>query len=236
MRPRSAHRSTGPARSPWRGTRLARLLAVSWVAFLLPGVANALSIDVSFTSSTYQVQAGDTYLDLLAQHQAGALLGTASVTALANISTAIYAPGVTTDYSILMSVTLDVGVSGLYTFQAGVDWGRGGVAAVIDDSTGQVVSEYVRTDNLWWANDWNNPDVFTTQVNLAQGDTYTLAWVGFEDCCAGGSTIRFSYGGGAFQTLDTTSLAPYAAVPEPAALLLVGAGLSLLLTHRSRRA
>jgi hypothetical protein len=135
-----------------------------------------------------------------------------------------------------MRIVLDVAQTGLYEFQVGVDWGRGGVAAVVDNSNGQVISEYVRTDGLWWANDWNNPDVFTTQITLDQGESYTLDWIGFEDCCAGASTIRFSYNGGAYQPLDDATIAPYAAVPEPASFPLVALGLCALRGRRSPRA
>jgi hypothetical protein len=218
-----------------RAARIAFSLVTAFAAIGLPAAARALTIDVGFTSSTYQVQAADTYADLLAQHQAGALLGASSVTSLADVSTAIYAPGVTADYSMLMRIVLDVAQTGLYEFQVGVDWGRGGVAAVIDDSNGQVVSEYVRTDDLWWANDWSNPDVFSTQVTLTQGGSYTLDWIGFEDCCAGASTVRFSFDGGAFQTLDSATFDPYA-VPEPGSLVLLAIGLVGLRAYRSRPA
>lgn len=209
------------------------------VLLLLPVDASALTIGVEFRASTHQVTPGDTYASLLAQHQAGAPLGSATGVALGNVSTAVYAGGVTTDYSLMMTVDLGVAQAGLYTFQVGSDWGRGGVAAVIDNGSATVLSEYVRTDDLWWNNDWNDPDVFTTQVNLAQGQSYTLAWIGFEDCCAGSTTIRFSFNGGAFQTIDPTTLAPYA-IPEPGTgwlvlTGLVGLGLRRRSTNRRQR-
>lgn len=206
------------------------LLAALAAALCGPGAAHALTIEVSFTASTHQVQAGDDFASLLAEHHSGAVLGAASVATLDGVATSVHAPGHTTDYSVLMSVELVAAQGGLYSFQAGVDWGRGGVAAVVDADTGTVVSQLVRTDDLWWANDWGNPDVFTTSASLAQGTSYRLAWIGFEGCCAGSSTIRFSFEGSPFVPLDATSLAPYdapAAIAEPRALalwLLVGLG------------
>lgn len=205
------------------------------LALLLPSAAAALTIDVSFTASTYQVQAGDTYADLLAEHGSGVVLGASSVTSLAGVSTAVYAPGNTTDYSVLMSVQIVAAQTGAYQFQAGVDWGRGGVAAVVDNGTGSVISELVRTDDLWWAYDWNNGDVFVTGVNLTAGESYTLAWIGFEGCCAGSSTIRFSFEGSAFTPIDTGSMGPYAAVRAPGAALLVASLLAGLPLLRRRR-
>lgn len=223
-----------PSTSPIR--QRSRLAAVLVAALLVVPAASAtaLTIEVAFTSSTYQVQTGDDYATLLAQHQAGAVLGAATVTTLDGVSTAVYAPGNTTNYSVLMSVQFVAAQSGLFSFQAGVDWGRGGVAAVLD-GVGGVVSELVRTDDLWWALDWSHPDVFTTSVNLTAGASYTLAWVGFEGCCAGSSTIRFSFEGSPFVPLDDASFGPYDAIPAPGAAPLVALALATLAALRSRR-
>src|SRR4029434_10598122 len=103
--------------------------------------------------------------------------------------------GVWADYSILLSATLMPNVTGSFTFRAGADWGRGGVAAVIDNQTSTVIQELVRTDDIWWNNDWNDPDVFTTSIVLNAGSSYSLVWLGFEDCCAGVTTITVAVAG-----------------------------------------
>jgi len=202
---------------------------------LAASTSQAISFRADFVSSTYQVGAGDTFSDLLIQHQSGALIQTNVTTGLENISTAVYAGGVTQNYSLLLSTTLEVGVAGTYTFQVGTDWGRGGAAALIDNSNGSIVSERVITDDVWWANNWNNPDVFTTTFDFAAGDSYTLQWVGFEDCCGGSTTLRFSVDGSGFMPLTETSLEPYALVPEPGTAILIGVGLGGLAWPTLRR-
>ena len=57
-----------------------------------------------------------------------------------------------------MSITLEVVTPGRYEFQVGTDWGRGGAAALIDNSDGSILDERVITDDIWWAYDWNDPD------------------------------------------------------------------------------
>ena len=204
--------------------RFARWLASLGIA-LCAGNADALSFRAEFVNSTYQTQASDTFSSLMLAHQAGSLIQSTATTGLENISTAVYAAGVTQNYSILMSTTFQVAVAGSYSFQVGTDWGRGGAAALIDDATGTIRSERVIRSNVWWANDWNNASVFTTTSSLAVGDRITLAWVGFEDCCGGTSTIRFSVDGGAYQALTTPNFQSYAVVPEPSTALLFGFGL-----------
>ena len=99
--------------------------------------------------------------------------------------------------------------------------------ALVDNATNTILSEMVRTDDVWWANDWNNPDVFQTTFSLAAGDSYSILWVGFEGCCGGTSTVRFSVDGGAFAPLTDTNFQPYV-VPEPSVAVLLGLGLGLL--------
>lgn len=209
----------------------ASLLAAAGLLLGAAG-ARAVSFQADFTSNAYQVVAGDSYADLLAAHLAGTPLTSVSLTALEGVSAQVSA-GVNGNYSIRLTAVLPIAVSGLYAFQVGADWGRGGVAAVIDDATSTVIDELVRTDDIWWASNWSNPDVFTTQVSLTAGSSYTLVWLGFENCCGGPTTIRFSFEGSPFQPLNELTIEPYV-VPEPGLATLVGLGLALLAGGRRR--
>jgi hypothetical protein len=199
----------------------------SLLLVLAAGSASALSFSADFVSSTYRVRNGDSFNDLLLRHQAGTPIQSNVTTGLENISTAVYASGVTQNYSLLMTTSFEVAVAGTYTFQVGTDWGRGGGAALIDTASGSVLSERVIRGDIWWNNDWNDADVFTTTSTFAVGDRVTLAWVGFEDCCGGTSTIRFSVDGSAFAALTDANFAPFAVtpIPEPSTAVLFGFGL-----------
>lgn len=213
-------------------SRLAPLLALTLL--LAATAAEAVSFRADFRNSTYQVQTGDSFADLLAQHESETLIQSNVTTGLEDISTAIHAAGVNRDYSVLMQTTIDVGVAGQFRFQVGTDWGRGGAAALIDNSDGSILSERVITDDIWWGYSWSNSDVFTTAFDLEAGDSVTLQWVGFEGCCGGSSTIRFEVDGGGYMPLTETNLAPYSAVPEPSSGLLLLLGLAGL-GHSTRR-
>ena len=212
------------------------LIAFAALALALQSTtASALDFRVDFRASTYQTQVGDTFSALLAQHESETLIQSSITTALENISTSTYAGGVTSDYSMSMTTTVDIGISGLYEFQVGTDWGRGGAAALIDNNTGSILSERVITDNVWWANDFGNSDVFTTSFSFNEGDSYSLIWVGFENCCGGSTTVRFSVDGSDFTPLNEENFEPFTVVPEPSTALFLGLGLIGLAVNRERR-
>ena len=216
-----------------RRSSCACLLSLSLIlAAVTPTSATAVTFQVEITDAIYQVQAADTYADLLLQHQAGNLLSSNSLTGVSGITAPIEA-GVNTDYSMLITTTLNIAV-GVPTSSRLSPTG-GGAASVIYNGNGSVVSEYVTTSNVWWNNDWNDADVFSTIVTLGAGSSYTLGWLGFEDCCGGSASIRFSYNGGAFTTLTESGIAPFVSNPEPSTGLMVALGLVLMSGARRRR-
>lgn len=202
--------------------------------FAFVGTALALDFRADFRQSTFQVTSGDTFSDLLAQHESETLIQSNVIESLQNVSTAVHGGGVTRDYSILMTTDVTFAVEGRYTFQVGTDWGRGGATALIDNATGAIVYERVITDDIWWGYDWNASDVFETTFDFAAGDSYTLAWVGFEGCCGGSTTLRFAVDGGAFNDLTSTNFDPFVLTPEPTTALMLALGIAGLTVTRRR--
>ena len=200
-------------------------------------VANAsavnLSLDVTFTDSNYQVTSTDTFADLLAAHNAANVISTTNVSALDNIDTSVYAGNISGDYSVLMSATLNIKDAGDYVFEVGTDWGRGGGVALFESVTNTLLSETINSTDIWWHNNWNHPDVIGTSYNFSANTEYTLMWLGFEGCCAGSSTIRFSYEGSPFQIANVTNLTPHVVPIPPAVALFVPALVALVSRRRA---
>jgi len=213
-----------------------RVVARAFALLLFFGVtlssssATALSFQVDFRQSSYQVVGGDTFDDLMLEHASGSLISSNILQAAEGISSSVYAGNISGDYSLLISTDIVVAAGGTFELQIGTDWGRGGGGRVVNNDNSNVLYDYVTTDDIWWANNWNHADVISTgPMVLTAGSSYTLAWVGFEGCCAGSATIRYSYNGGAFQTLEESTFDPLIVpAPEPGTALLLGLGLLLM--------
>jgi len=198
------------------------------------GASHAISFDLEFRDSTYQVVGSDTYDSLAVEFQSGTLLSSQTVSGIDGITSTAYA-GTNGDYSTIISTTFIAGVTGVYEFQVGTDWGRGGATQAVHMGSGAVLDTFVTTNDIWWGNSWTNPDVFSTVLSLTVGETYSLGWVGFEGCCGGAATFRFSVDGSPMLTFNDVNFLPFeqpAAVPEPGTTLLLGLGLAWLSAAR----
>ena len=72
---------------------------------------------------------------------------------------------------------------------------------------------------------------------MTAGSWYTLGWIGFESCCGGEATIRFSVDGAPFQPFDSGNGDPvFTNTPEPNTGVLLALGLIGLAMRERRRA
>lgn len=78
--------------------------------------------------------------------------------------------------------------SGTTTFQFGMDWGRGGFLAL--DAAGDESISRFTSEDIWWRRNWNDGDVINFVLST-QGD-FTLTLLGFEGCCDGYNSARYS--------------------------------------------
>ena len=105
------------------------------------------------------------------------------------------------DFGLCISTMINVPPSqaGTWRFRAGVDFGRGGHFLL-----NETALESNWNADLWWSNNFNNPDVLQGNRSLSSG-WHRLEVLGFEGCCDGPIQIQARAPGGAFQDLSTTN-------------------------------
>ena len=174
------------------------------------------SINMEVHDSTYTVLATDDPTSLMAEFASGDTVCDVSLGALNLVGSSQTCGGPVQDIATLFS--LHIYQDGVVLFEFGADWGRGGIGFLSDGGSGQFGP---LTDDYWWNLDWNNSDV----IGFGVGGTgnYTLNLLGFEGCCAGPMSLRYSDDGG--ETWQIATVNGFRPVPEPSTLALLGLGL-----------
>ena len=182
------------------------------------------SINMEVRRSGYTVLASDDPASLLAQFNLGSLVCDVSLSSLDMVGSNQTCGGPLTDIATLFSI--DFSQDSATMWQFGADWGRGGIAFLTNGGSGYLGP---LTGDYWWALDWNNSDVIDFTINGSGSATLNL--LGFEGCCGGAMSLRYSNDYGRTWTVATVN-----AVPEPSTLALLGLGLlGVGLAVRSRR-
>ena len=180
-----------------------------------PGSASAdvmiSDINLEVRNSTYVITGFESAIDAYTQFLTGSVVCDTSIAAVDNVGSTQTCGGPGSDIATLISVTQDPG-AGNVLWEFGADWGRGG--AVFETTFGSSLPNLV--GDYWWAYDWNNSDV----IAFSSSGAFTLNLLGFEGCCGGGMSLRYSEDGG-----ETWQIAAVN-VPEPATLALFGLGLA----------
>ncbi len=129
-------------------------------------------------------------------------------------------------YAWKSTINFGVATAANYSFQAGVDFGRGG--AMFLDGVAVDFKGY----DIYWGNNFNNPSQFLSTSALLAAGNHVLSFYGFEGCCDGAQRAQFSAAGSAYKVFgdnDGLSLiqAPVAPVSEPGSVALFAAGLGI---------
>lgn len=111
--------------------------------------------------------------------------GCAVVDELLNLNKRSVFGGDRVDFALFAETLFEVTSPGIWNFRLGADYGRGG-AVYID---GTPLTERWNED-LWWARDYNHPEVLSGSVFLSAG-IHRFETLGFEGCCDGPLSAQY---------------------------------------------
>lgn len=200
-------------------TSHSKLIAITlFAAGVFSSFASAYELTYSSRGSSYQVTGNESATDLLDEFHSSSPIY-CDQTAIADftmINSAVTCGSGNSNLDDLVELTFDLATDADFRFEIGTDWGRGG-AVIVNGAL-----NYITTDDIWWGYNWNNGDVIGNDLSLTAG-LNTIQWIGFEGCCNGSRSIRFSVDGGAYQALTGDNIAAYeaTAVPGPSTALLL---------------
>lgn len=108
------------------------------------------------------------------------------------------------NFGLLAETHFYVDVPGIWSFRMGSDFGLGG-GLYVDG----VALDERWNDDLWWAMNWNNPDVLVGSIFLQSGYHHIEA-LGYEGCCDGSINVQYrSAASTVWRDLDNDNLQLY---------------------------
>lgn len=172
------------------------------------------TIDMEVRNSNYTVTGSESATGLLNEFNSGSLVCSQSLTTLSNAGSRQSCSGPIRNIATRFDIkfTMDAGADVI--FEMGPDYGRGAAVLVGESAT-------TLTGDYWWGYNWGRTSeiiTFTAENTTGSDLQGLVTFLGFEGCCGGGMSLRYSTDGGSTWNIAT-------AVPAPATLVLFGLGL-----------